>query len=114
MRPAAHTAQQITTSRNIANPPLLDFYYGGLNSQIEHHLFPRVPHNRYRQMRGVVRDFCAERGIAYSEVSLYRALASVGQHLGKMTAAARVSARSAACVDPVDGAVPDGVSTGST
>lgn len=88
----SYLEQQVTTSRNIANPPLLDFYYGGLNSQIEHHLFPRVPHNRYRQMRTVVRDFCAERGIAYGEVSLYRALASVGRHLGDMTAAARRAA----------------------
>ena len=81
--------QQVTTSRNISNPPLLDFYYGGLNSQIEHHLFPRVAHNRYREMRSTVRIFCAERGIAYQEVSLFRALASVGQHLGAMTAAYR-------------------------
>jgi fatty acid desaturase len=79
--------QQITTSRNISNPWLLDFYYGGLNSQIEHHLFPRVAHNRYRAMRPIVRAFCAERGIPYHEASLYRALASVGNHLGEMTAA---------------------------
>ena len=79
--------QQVTTSRNIANPPLLDFFYGGLNSQIEHHLFPRVAHNRYRQMRPIVRGFCEERGIAYREDTLYRALASVGNHLGDMTAA---------------------------
>lgn len=85
--------QQITTSRNISNPRLLDFYYGGLNSQIEHHLFPRVPHNRYREMRTVVRAFCAERGIAYHEVTLYRALASVGNHLGDMTAAHAASRR---------------------
>jgi fatty acid desaturase len=83
--------QQITTSRNISNPRLLDFYYGGLNSQIEHHLFPRVAHNRYRDMRATVRTFCEERGIAYEEVSLYRALASVGNHLGDMTAAYRAS-----------------------
>jgi fatty acid desaturase len=79
--------QQITTSRNITNPPVLDFYYGGLNSQIEHHLFPRVSHDRYRAMRPIVRAFCAKRGIAYHEASLYRALASVGNHLGDMTAA---------------------------
>jgi fatty acid desaturase len=85
----SYLEQQVTTSRNIGNPPLLDFYYGGLNSQIEHHLFPRVPHNRYREMRTVVREFCAERGIPYEQVSLYQALASVGQHLGAMTAAAR-------------------------
>jgi fatty acid desaturase len=88
--------QQVTTSRNISNPRLLDFYYGGLNSQIEHHLFPRVPHDRYRRMRAVVRDFCAERGIAYQEVTLYRALASVGHHLGEMTSAHRASRRSGA------------------
>ena len=83
----SYLEQQVTTSRNISNPPLLDFYYGGLNSQIEHHLFPRVSHNRYRQMRATVRAFCEERGVAYEEVSLYRALASVGKHLGDMTAA---------------------------
>jgi fatty acid desaturase len=79
--------QQVTTSRNISNPPLLDFFYGGLNSQIEHHLFPRVSHHRYRAMRPIVRAFCEKRGIAYNETSLYGALASVGNHLGDMTAA---------------------------
>ncbi len=88
--------QQITTSRNISNPRLLDFYYGGLNSQIEHHLFPRVPHNRYREMRATVRAFCEERGIAYEEVTLYRALASVGKHLGDMTSAYRAGRPAAA------------------
>ena len=83
--------QQVTTSRNISNPPLLDFFYGGLNSQIEHHLFPRVSHHRYRAMRPIVRAFCQERGIAYHEASLYRALASVGNHLGDMTAAYHAS-----------------------
>jgi fatty acid desaturase len=85
--------QQITTSRNISNPPLLDFYYGGLNSQIEHHLFPRVAHNRYREMRTTVRAFCHEHGLPYEEVTLYRALASVGRHLGGMTAAHLASVR---------------------
>jgi fatty acid desaturase len=83
----SYLEQQITTSRNIANAPALDFYYGGLNSQIEHHLFPRVSHDRYRAMRPVVRAFCKARGITYQEASFYRALASVGNHLGDMTAA---------------------------
>ena len=83
----SYLEQQVTTSRNIANPRLLDFYYGGLNSQIEHHLFPRVAHNRYRAMRPFVRAFCEARGISYHESSLYRALAAVGGHLGDMTAA---------------------------
>jgi fatty acid desaturase len=83
----SYLEQQVTTSRNISNPRLLDFYYGGLNSQIEHHLFPRIAHNRYRLMRPIVRRFCEKRGIPYHEATLYRALASVGNHLGAMTTA---------------------------
>lgn len=85
----SYLEQQVTTSRNIDNPRMLDFYYGGLNSQIEHHLFPRVPHHRYRAMRPVVRAFCKKHGLEYQQTSLYRALASVGNHLGRMTAAYR-------------------------
>jgi fatty acid desaturase len=88
----SYLEQQVTTSRDISNPRLLDFYYGGLNAQIEHHLFPRVAHNRYRAMRPIVRAFCLARGIPYQEASLYRALAAVGNHLGAMTAAYLVSA----------------------
>jgi fatty acid desaturase len=91
----SYLEQQITTSRNIDNPRPLDFYYGGLNSQIEHHLFPRVPHNRYRAMRPFVRAFCQKHGLAYQEASLYRALASVGNHLGSMTASYSSTVRQA-------------------
>jgi fatty acid desaturase len=87
----SYLEQQITSSRNIANPRVLDFYFGGLNSQIEHHLFPRVSHNRYRAMRPIVRLFCEKRGLPYHEAGLFRALASVGNHLGKMTTAYRNS-----------------------
>ena len=85
----SYLEQQVTTSRNISNPPALDFYYGGLNSQIEHHLFPRVAHDRYRAMRPIVRAFCEARGISYHEASLTGALAAVGRHLGAMTTAYR-------------------------
>jgi len=83
----SYLEQQITTSRNITNPRWLDFYFGGLNSQIEHHLFPRISHHRYRAMRPIVQAFCRERGIAYEEATFLRALSSVGSHLGAMTAA---------------------------
>ena len=92
-RKLSYLERQVTTSRNISNPRLLDFYFGGLNSQIEHHLFPRVPHHRYRAMRPIVRAFCRERGLAYEEASFERALAAVGHHLGAMTAAHAASRR---------------------
>lgn len=83
----SYLEQQITTSRNIGNPAVLDFYYGGLNSQIEHHLFPRVAHNRYRAMRPFVKAFCEKRGFKYQQTGLFEALASVSRHLRDMTAA---------------------------
>jgi fatty acid desaturase len=93
--------QQVTTSRNITNLPGFDFFFGGLNSQIEHHLFPRVAHHRYRAMRPIVRAFCRKRGLAYEEASFGRALATVGRHLGAMTAAYAASRSARAAVLPV-------------
>ena len=91
----SYLEQQVTTSRNIDNHRALDFYYGGLNSQIEHHLFPRVAHHRYRTMRPFVRAFCETHGLNYQQVDLYRALASVGNHLGDMTATYRAAVKRA-------------------
>jgi fatty acid desaturase len=88
----SHLEQQVVTSRNVLNPRAFDFYYGGLNSQIEHHLFPRVSHHRYRAMRPIVRAFCARHGIAYREEGLFAALAAVSRHLGNITAEHRRSA----------------------
>lgn len=62
---------------------------------LEHHLFPRVPHHRYRAMRPFVRAFRQRHGLVYQQVGLYRALASVGTHLGSMTVAFRASAKRA-------------------
>ncbi len=42
-------------------------------------------------MRPIVREFCRQRGVDYQEASLYQALASVGNHLGEMTAAYNTS-----------------------
>ena len=48
--------QQVLTNRNIHSIPFLDFAYGGLNRQIEHHLFPNMPRNRLKDAREVVRN----------------------------------------------------------
>jgi fatty acid desaturase len=71
--------RQVVTARNVRGGRLLDWWYGGLNYQIEHHLFPTLPQNRLRQARLFVKGFCAERGIPYLETSLwdsYRQLVS--------------------------------------
>ena len=62
--------RQILTSRNVAGGRFISFLLGGLNFQIEHHLFPSMPRANLARAQGIVRAFCAEHDIAYNEDSL--------------------------------------------
>jgi linoleoyl-CoA desaturase len=63
----------------------LTWFLGGLNFQIEHHLFPRVPHVHYPHISSIVRRKAAEHGIRYTvHDSLAAALASHVRHLRRM------------------------------
>ncbi len=73
--------RQVLTSRNLSGPSFTGFLYGGLDTQIEHHLFPSMPRANLRRARAVVRPFCAERRIAYAEQSPWRAYREVLRHL---------------------------------
>jgi fatty acid desaturase len=76
--------KQVLTSRNVAGGRLTDgllhVAMGGLNHQIEHHLFPGMPTPNVRRARRLVREFCAEVGVPYHETGLVRSWAeSLGQ-----------------------------------
>ena len=59
---------QMNTTVNFSrNSRLLSWYVGGLNFQIEHHLFPRVCHVHYPAISGIVKETAAEYGIPYLE-----------------------------------------------
>ena len=62
--------RQVLGSRNIAPHPVWDFLFGGLNYQIEHHLFPAMPRRNLPRARKIVRVFCTEHDIAYGEDSI--------------------------------------------
>jgi fatty acid desaturase len=80
--------KQVLTSRNVAGGRLTDgllhVAMGGLNHQIEHHLFPSMPTPNLRRSRTLVREFCAEIGVAYHETGLVRSWA---ESLGQLRAA---------------------------
>ncbi len=78
--------RQVITSRNIRGGPVVDFLLGGLNYQIEHHLFPSMPRPSLRRVQPLVRAFCAERGIPYVECS---AAGSYGQAISHLNAVGR-------------------------
>jgi fatty acid desaturase (delta-4 desaturase) len=56
--------RQVATAGNVGGP-VLGFFNGGLNYQIEHHLFPRIQHTHYPTIAPVVKKFCEEKGIPY-------------------------------------------------
>jgi fatty acid desaturase len=81
--------RQVLTSRNIRGGRVVDAVLGGLNYQIEHHLFPSMPRPSLRRAQAVVRQFCQERRISYREDSL---LGSYRESLRHLHAAGRPGA----------------------
>ena len=79
---------QVVTSRNLRGRKFTGFLFGGLDTQIEHHLFPTMPRANLRRARELVRPFCAERSIVYTEESPWHAYHQVLRHLRTMGAAA--------------------------
>jgi fatty acid desaturase len=62
--------RQVVTARNIRGGRLMDLLLGGLNYQIEHHLFPNMPRPNLTRAQGIVRDFCLANNFGYREDSL--------------------------------------------
>jgi fatty acid desaturase len=61
--------RQVLTSRNVRGGWLTDLALGGLNYQIEHHLFPSMPRPNLRRSQALVKEFCQQRGLSYCEAS---------------------------------------------
>lgn len=78
---------QVLTARNVRGSWFVDFWYGGLNYQVEHHLFPTMPRNQLRKAQPLVEQFCIDRGIAYYQTSLSRSYLEIFQHLRRASAA---------------------------
>ncbi|HLZ71327.1 MAG TPA: acyl-CoA desaturase [Dehalococcoidia bacterium] len=81
--------EQVLSSRNVQPSPLLDYLFGGLNYQIEHHLFPTLPRNRLPAAQALVETFCAEYGIPYHQTSPLTAYRDIFGHLRSVGQAAR-------------------------
>jgi fatty acid desaturase len=73
--------QQVLTSRNVSGGRLTESMLGGLNYQIEHHLFPAMPRPALRRCRIVVRAFCDQAGLNYCEKGLVSSYSEVLRHL---------------------------------
>ncbi len=76
--PDAWAVHQVQTTVDFARGArLLGWYVGGLNFQIEHHLFPRICHVHYPRIAPIVQAVCAEHGVRYTaHASLLAAMSS--------------------------------------
>ncbi len=81
--------RQVLMSRNVSGGRLVDFFMGGLNYQIEHHLFPSMPRPNLARAQPLVRRFCAEQGIEYTETSLVDSYRVIISYLNKVGLKAR-------------------------
>ncbi|TCJ97451.1 fatty acid desaturase family protein [Nocardia alba] len=83
--------RQVLTSRNVRGGAVTDLALGGLNYQIEHHLFPSMPTPNLRHARVIVRDFCAEIGVPYHETGLIASYREALTHLHHVGAPLRAA-----------------------
>jgi fatty acid desaturase len=81
--------RQVLTSRNIRGGLFMDHFMGGLNYQVEHHLFPSMARPKLFFAAKLVRDFCAEKKIAYTEAGLFESYGIVVRYLNEVGLAAR-------------------------
>jgi fatty acid desaturase len=80
--------RQVLTSRNITGGKFVTFFMGGLNYQIEHHLFPDMPRRHLREASNIVKAHCLLLDIPYTETGLMRSYSIVIQYLNKVGLAA--------------------------
>jgi fatty acid desaturase len=73
--------RQVLTSRNVAGSRFVDFLLGGLNYQIEHHLFPNMPRPNLRHAQPLVRAFCRQHDLPYTESTLFGSYTEALRHL---------------------------------
>jgi fatty acid desaturase len=85
--------KQVLTARNVRGPKLLinfvDWWYGGLNYQIEHHLFPAMPRCNLGQARALTIQFCDHHDISYHETGVFRSYKEILHHLNIVGASVR-------------------------
>jgi fatty acid desaturase len=79
--------RQVLTSRNVRGGWFTDLALGGLNYQIEHHLFPTMPRPGLRHAQTLVRAFCQQHGVPYCQTGLAGSYVQALRHLNTVARA---------------------------
>jgi cytochrome b involved in lipid metabolism len=81
---------QVTTTRNITGghgipQAFVDWFCGGLQYQVDHHLFPMMPRHNLKKTHVLIESFCKEWDVQYHEADLWEGTLEVLQHLSKVS-----------------------------
>jgi len=86
--------KMLRTTMDIDCPEWLDFFHGGLQFQVIHHLYPRIPRHNLRRAQKMVLEFCNDVGIPYA---LYGFVEGNGKVVGTLGEVSRQAAIFAKC-----------------
>ncbi|KAJ3173517.1 hypothetical protein HDU88_002603 [Geranomyces variabilis] len=79
----------ILTGRDVHTSTFNNWFTGGLNMQIEHHMFPNVPRHNLPYLTEHVKRICAKNGVPYHETSLIAGISEVVDRLAVVSKGAR-------------------------
>ena len=77
-------SRQVLTSRNIKGSWLKDNLMGGLNYQVEHHLFPSMARPYLRKTHQIVSEYCRQNDVTLVEMNLLASYKTIMKHLNKV------------------------------
>jgi fatty acid desaturase len=76
--------RQVLMSRNVRGTRVLDAAMGGLNYQIEHHLFPSMPRPHLRRAAPMVKEYCLRHGVPYTVTGLMESYGIVIRYINRV------------------------------
>ncbi|MET0783340.1 MAG: acyl-CoA desaturase [Leifsonia flava] len=76
--------RQVLMSRNIRGGRFVDVLMGGLNYQIEHHLFPSMPRPHLHRAAPMIAEYCREKDVSYMLTGLWESYGIVIRHINRV------------------------------
>ena len=97
---------QLTSTRNFHMSRALSWFFVGLDFQVEHHMFPRIPHQHLPRASAIARTWCARLGVPHQSIPYAAGVADVTRYLrrswddvpGEPPVSARVAGRALASI----------------
>ncbi|KAI9139370.1 delta-6 fatty acid desaturase [Paraphysoderma sedebokerense] len=88
-------SKQIITGRDVFPSIFVDWFMGGLNFQIEHHLFPNMPRHSLRTIKPIIQDLCEKHNIPHHNTSFWDGTVEVLSRLEEVSKMSRKMAKMA-------------------